>query len=239
MQITDEILMAFADGELDAHDSRDVAAAIEADPQLQARLRMFSETRRLLGEEAAAPQPAHDDAALIARIRSAARAPATASEPAPAPPRMSAPVAANLNRRPLAMIAAALAAAVVGLSWWQFGGPAGDMAGAELAALDGLASGESRELPNGQSLVMIASYVTGGDEFCREYETRSAAAATLVVACREDGGWTQRFAMDMTEAEGYAPTSGGIEALDAFLVTSGAGEPLTPEEEAALLAALP
>lgn len=232
MQITDEILMAFADDELEAGQSREVEAALARDPRLQARLRVFTETRRVLRDAAAAPHPPADDAALIARIRAAGTAPAVTSFPhAP-----SVPAPANLNRRPLGAIAAAIAAAAIGLGLWQWGGPAPGLSEAQLAALDRLPSGESRALPDGGSVVMIASFLMEGDAFCREYETRSGETATLMIACREGDGWSQRFAMTMTEAEGYVPASGGIEALDAFLAESGAGAPLAPEAEAALLA---
>ncbi|MBB1498097.1 hypothetical protein [Paracoccus sp. MC1862] len=73
------------------------------------------------------------------------------------------------------------------------------------------------------------------DAFCREYETHSGGTATPMAASREDDGWSQRFAMSMTGADSYVPASGGIKALDAFLAESGAGTPLGPEEEAALL----
>ncbi|MDN3713648.1 zf-HC2 domain-containing protein [Paracoccus cavernae] len=49
MSISDETLMAYADGELDQAEAAAVEAALAADPGLQARLRPFSETRRLLG----------------------------------------------------------------------------------------------------------------------------------------------------------------------------------------------
>ncbi|MDO5368956.1 anti-sigma factor [Paracoccus sp. (in: a-proteobacteria)] len=235
MQITDEILMAFVDDELEARQSREVRAALARDPRLQARLRVFTKTRRVLRDAAASPHPLADDAALIVRVRAAGTAPA--ATPFPRPP--SVPPPPNHNRRPLGAIAAALAAAVVGLCLWQWGGPAPGLSEAQLAALNGLASGESRGLPGGESVVMIASFLMAGETLCREYETRSAGTATLMIACREDDGWSRRFTMSMTEAEGYVPASGGIEALDAFLAESAAGAPLGPEEEAALLAQRP
>lgn len=229
MQIADETLMAFADGELDPAEARRVEAAVAADPALQARLRVFSETRRMLREVPAAPMPAGGDAALIARIRAASQ---------PRRPAMTPPAPANLNRRPLAAIAATLAVAVIGLGWWQIGGPQTGETGAGMAALDSLASGEVQALPEGGSLTIIASFITADEEFCREYETRSGDTATLVVACREDDAWKPRFAMSMTAAEGYVPASGEIEALDAFLAETGAGAPLTMDEEAAALSRL-
>ncbi|SIS55497.1 Anti sigma-E protein RseA, N-terminal domain [Paracoccus saliphilus] len=231
MQITDETLMALADGELSSDVAERVMAAVEADSELQARLRRFTETRRLLREEAARPQPSPRDAALIARITAA-------TQTKPAPPeeqRGSAP--ANLNRRPLAALAAAMAAAVIGLGWWWgYGGPESSLPKAHLTALDSLMSGESSELPDGQDLTMIASYRTGAGELCREFETHSGTEMTVVVACREGEGWSQRFATDIEAAEGYVPASGDLEALDKFLAETEAGAPLTPAEETTALA---
>ncbi|MBB1491318.1 MULTISPECIES: hypothetical protein [unclassified Paracoccus (in: a-proteobacteria)] len=146
MQITVEILMAFADDELEADYSREVEAALARDPRLQAQLRVFIESRRVLREAAAAPHPPANDTAPIARIRAAGTVPAAT----PFPQARSAPVPTNLDRRPLGETAAALASAVIGLGLWQWGGPAPGLSEAQLAALDDLALGESRELPGGK-----------------------------------------------------------------------------------------
>lgn len=231
MQITDETLMALADGELSSDVAERVMAAVEADSELQARLRRFTETRRLLREEAARPQPSPRDAALIAQITAA-----TQTKPAPTEEQRGS-VPANLNRRPLAALAAAMTAAVIGLGWWWgYGGPESSLPEAQLAALDGLMSGESSDLPDGQDLTMIASYRTGTGELCREFETHSGTEMTVVVACREGEGWSRRFATDIEAAEGYVPASGDLEELDKFLAETEAGTPLTPAEEATALA---
>lgn len=239
-EITDETLMALADGELPDDEARQVGMAVERDADLQARLRIFTETRDLLRAGAAtgsvpgAPGAARDP--LIARIR-AATAAATVAAPAgagmaPAPP----PPAANLDRRPLVALAASLALAVVGLGWWwQSGGPQAALPPTHLAALDSLASGETQALPDGPSLTMIASYLGGAGDLCREYETRSGNTVTIRIACRADGGWDARFAEEITASNGYLPATGEIAALDAFLADAGIGPPLTPEEERAAL----
>lgn len=231
LQIDDETLMALADGELDRAEAARVSAAIADDPEAQARLHRFTETRARLKALSAASHPATADDDLIARIR-AASVPAQAPAAAPVPPT----VPANRNRAPLAALAAALTAVVVGLGWWQAGGPAPDLPGAEVAALDSLPSGEAVVLADGRDLTMIASYRTAGGVFCREYETARDTALTVSVACRDGDGWQQQFASDLTAVEGYVPASGDLAALDAWLAETGAGEPLTPEDEAAALA---
>lgn len=232
MQIDDQTLMALADGELDAATAATVSATVKADPALQARLRMFTETRRRLRADAPAVQPSDKDADLIAMIRAAQTASnTTAHVPPPA-----AAQPANMNRRPLMAIAAALALAVVGLGWWQNGGPSETGLGAgQLAALDSLPSGQTQRLDDGRDLTMIASYHNGDGEFCREYET-FGDAAQIVVACRGSDGWAERFAVSIQEDVGYVPAAGEIVELDQFLNQSGMGQPLSPEAEATALA---
>lgn len=231
MQIDDETLMALADGELDRAESARISAAIADDPEAQARLRRFAETRaRLKALSAEGPAGQADDA-LIARIRAAGVAPRAPAAPAPAPR-----PAANANRAPWAAVAAALTAAVVGLGWWQMGDAPDGLPQAEVAALDSLLSGEATVLEDGRDLTVIASYRTAEGAFCREYETARDASLTVTVACREGGDWQRQFASDMVATDGYVPASGDIAALDDWLAETGAGDPLTPEDEAAALA---
>ena len=236
MQIDDETLMALADGELEQAEAARVSAAIADDPEAQSRLRRFTETRARLRVLTAETQAALSDDALIARIRAASAAPQAAS-PAPPTDAVPAPAPANTNRAPLAAIAAALTAAVVGIGWWQMGGPASSLPQAEVAALDSLPSGEATVLDDGRELTMIASYRTATGDLCREYETSQGESLVVGVACREGGAWRQQFASDMTAAQGYVPASGDIAALDDWLAETDAGEPLTPDEEAIALSA--
>lgn len=230
MQIDDETLMALADGELDGAEAARISAAIADDPEAQARLRRFTETRARLRALTAETQTALSDKALIARIRAAASA-------AQAAPPVARPAPANTNRAPWAAIAAALTAAVLGIGWWQMGDRPASLSQAEVAALDRLPSGEAAALDDGRALTMIASYRTAAGDFCREYEIARDKALTVGVACRKGDAWRQQFASDMTAADGYVPASGDIAALDDWLAETGAGEPLTPEDEAAALSA--
>ncbi|MDP5305931.1 anti-sigma factor family protein [Paracoccus spongiarum] len=235
MQIDDVTLMALADGELDADEAARLGALVAADPEAQARLRRFTDSRERLKALAAQDGvAAPGDAALIARIRAAAVARVRQTPPPPATP------AANRNRAPLAALAAALTAAVVGLGWWQMGAdPRGGFAPELAAALDSLPSGEGQMLADGRDLTLIASYRAAGGEFCREFETRQAESIEVVVACRGDGAtgaWAQRFATATIAADGFVPASGDLAGLDDFLAELGAGAPLDPDQEAAALA---
>lgn len=229
MHIDDEKLMAFADGELDPTTAAEIAAAVDADPALRTRLRIFSESRDRLRIEARemTTQATAQDSDLIARIRAETATPTNSgtSSAAEAP--------ANINRRPLATIAAALALAVIGGGlWWQLGDSRiANLEQAHIDALDSLPSGEAQTLDGQTSLTMIASYQTGDGELCREFETHDATDMKIVVACRDQDGWSQRFAADIEAVEGYVPAAGDIGELDAFLADIKAGAPLAPDQE--------
>lgn len=245
MQIDDETLMALADGELDPAQAEIVGQTVAADPDLQARLHRFQETRRLLSG-LRAPQSAEDPmAAMIRASVTAAPAPLTASHapgPRPVLPPGVTPLAApdrtqlrpaNLNRRPWLAAAASAAIVAFGLGWWEWSGapdPQG-FSGAEVAALDGLPSGQVQDLGEGGALTMIASFRSSEGALCREYET----AARMVLACRDAKGWTGRYvAVAQAEGQDYRPAS-GQGGIDDAIAAIGAETPLTPEEEAAAL----
>lgn len=222
MQIDDEALMALADGELSAEDAARVQKAVDADPDLQQRLRQFTETRRLLGALRSSSAEVSVDDPLVAMIRKAQEASENPfQQPAPA----------NLNRRPWLAIAASAALAVVAVGWLGLNRDAG-LSDPVVAALDQLPSGQSQALDDGQTLTMIASY--RADDLCREYEISEGSRATISVACRDGRAWQPRFTAEVAlDAEGYLPASGGIDGLDAALAPLGS--PLTPDQEAAAL----
>ncbi len=229
VQIDDETLMALADGEIDPLRADDLRRAIAADPALQARLHQFQETRRRLGQlRQTAPQDGSADP-LAAMIRASVK-PADAARVTPPPP-------ANLNRRPWLAAAASVAVVALGLGWWNLSGsPApGGFSAAELAALDALPSGQVQTLEPGTDLAMIASFRLADGAFCREFETAQGQNLRAVLACRQDGAWTERFAaMSQDGGQDYRPAS-GEGTMDQALADLGAGQPLTPEDEAQAL----
>lgn len=223
MQISDETLMALADDELDGQEARDVRNALASDPELAARYRRFVRTRQALTEVAQTSMPASPANDALAKMIRAGMA-----QPAPPP--------ANLNRRPLLAAAASLAIAAIGLGWWGWSSRAPEgLSLPELAALNRLPSGESQVLDDGGALTMIASFKAAQGALCREFETARDTRIRIVLACREDGEWHERFATTTERVqEGYQPAS-GENSIDAALERIGAGAPLTPEQEAAAL----
>lgn len=258
MQIDDETLMALADGELDPVRARALRQAVAADPALQARLHRFEETRRLLGGlrsagdtklgdtkagDAKTDDPGAEDP-LAAMIRAAVRPDGAAVPPVAtvAPVRLGAAgprpgTPANLSRGPWRAAAASAAIVALGLGWWNWAGApvAPGLSAAELAALDALPSGQVQPLEGGGELAMIASFRASDGGLCREYETAGATGRRVVLACRGQGGWAERFAAVAQDGgQDYRPAS-GTATIDAAIAGIGAGAPLTPEDEAAAL----
>lgn len=242
-EFSDEILMAFADGELGPEDAVRVEAAIAADPALARRAALFTGTRDVLARAAAArPETAVPDA-LMAQVRetlATARSEAAESKVLQLR-RPAAPI------RPMA-IAASLALAVglagglwIGLSSGSGGAPEGlriaalDAPGMR-AALDRVPSGD-RQAVEGGEIEMIASFRNADGELCREFEYDGPDRATVVsVACRSGNNWHPRFAIVAGAADsGYAPAS-SLATLDAYLTAIGAGVPMAADAEQEALA---
>lgn len=240
MQISDETLMALADGELSPDIAREVAAAVDRDPLLGARLRKFTETRDLLRELADASQP-QVNPALAQMIRNAAAAQAKTVAAPPDTSRTATPTPANLNRQPLAAIAAIFVLAVIGMGLYSVydDGLIEGLPDSQIAALRTLSSGQSQMLANGDELTIIASYQSGEGELCREFELHGEGADSLQIAClNTDQGWSTRYSEPLQpEAGGYVPAS-GESGLDTFLSDTGAGPSMTADEEASALSAL-
>lgn len=233
-EIEDTMLMAYADGELDAATAARVEAALEQDAALAERLGVFLSTRTAL-KSAFDPAPP-----VSATLEAAVRAMA-----APAPQVVS--LAARRATRPVwqPMALAASLALAVGLgAGWMLGTPGGTAApqlalakGAE-AALASLPSGQNTTLADGTALSVIASFEDAQGTFCREVAQSGSGGSVVAVACKADAGWDLRFALTVaTGGTGYLPAS-APETLDTWLSATGAGAPLDPAAEAAALARL-
>lgn len=242
-EIDDETLMAYADGELEPAAAASVERALAADPRLAARVDLFRRTREAVALDARrAPAPPVPEA-LVARVRElAADAPATPApnvlpfRAAPPAPRWQLPLAASI-------------ALAIGLgAGFLAGRDRVPVSGLQIAALADPAvgtalgivrSGERTMLADGSEIEAIASFRGRDGELCREFEHGRTGRTVVAVACREAGGWNVRFAVATPAAPGtgYAPAS-SLETLDAYLTSTEAGQPLSPEEEAAALAGL-
>ncbi|MDQ6437858.1 anti-sigma factor [Mesorhizobium sp. LHD-90] len=255
---TDETLMRYADGELDAATAEALERDMETDDDLVARVALFIETRAAAKEALRPlldePVPAELTASverMIAGKRAAGVAPQSG---AGKPEAVVIPIAAAREvRRPkpvwLLPVAASLVAALVGgfLGFrLEQGGdipPRGDIiAGIDSPALrQALAS-----VPSGQEQQVdehrfraIATFTDRRQETCREFELDSETRSTVIaVACAAEGGWRVDFAVAAPgDSSGYAPAS-STEALDAYLGAIEAAAPMAAAEEAAALKAI-
>lgn len=255
-RFSDEMLMRFADGELDAEEMELVEKAMEADDELVSRVAMFIETKAqaqsalkpLLDEpvpEALQASVAAMVAAKKAKDAKDAEAGAGAAVLPFEPRRKSAPPAPRRWTLPLA---ASLAAIAGGLAGYWAGGGAGPVdggvsvagrVGAELGeALASVPASQEIALADGTRFRAIASFRNDLAELCREFELDGADRSTSVsVACHSGGAWAVSFMVAAGGGtDGYAPAS-STEALDAYLSAIEAGEPLSAEDEAAALIA--
>ncbi len=259
MEFTDEILMAFADGELDEETTRLVEAALETDDELMSRVAMFMETRAASSEALKPlldePVPEH----LADKVRAMAAEAATRRDD----DRMAATAAADdranadnvvafrrpeahaqPQRRPsqrMMALAASLLIVVGGVGGYFLGGAgqtgigspevAGLVDPAVAGILDQRASGEELAVGDAQ-LRLVSTFETGGEQLCREYELKRPNLPDFVsVACRSDSGWRTQLAIVTPEAgEGFAPAS-SLETVDAYLTSIGAGGALDAEAE--------
>lgn len=263
-ETSDEMLMAYVDGELAAEDAAAVARAIAADPVLKQRAADFRDTRLLargaFAEDRAEPVPAALAAAVRAaaeRSRQGSASPISATPkpatPDPAPesaPGTGARVVAFPQRRRAALVALPIAACLMiaaGLAGFLIGearAPVSDVAAvaplggeaAVTAALAGLVSGEERTLADGRRLAAVASFPVDGG-VCRVFTVRGAAAGAVeAVACDRGAGLAVEVAVTATDDAGaYTPASDvATGVVDAFLDAAGAGASLTVDEERAL-----
>jgi anti-sigma factor RsiW len=234
-QVTDEMLVAHADGELPAEAARRVEAALAADPALASRYAALAGAGRAARTAFAATAREPVPGRLLAAVLAADAATA-------APP----PVPANAHgaRRRLMAVAAAL---VLGIGLGVLSGPllrggAGEEGLASLppsviAALSAGASGERVEMPGAPAVTVLSTHRSGDGTICRAIDVGGEAPAAAL-ACRATGGWRLVALVGRTPEAGgpYRPASDLHPLLQEVLDARGAGPALGAGEEAALRA---
>jgi hypothetical protein len=193
----DEILMAYADGELDAAQRAEIAAAIERDPALAARV----EKHRALRAGIAGAFATVLEQPVPERLRNAASGGAGAPVSAPArgkvvqfPSRGTPAPRTPWRAREWLAMAASL---VLGLfvSWRVFQQPADSgvitASNGSLVARGALAQALDQQLASQQdrngAVVIGLSFEARGDSYCRTFTLRASATAGL--ACRAGSEW--------------------------------------------------
>ena len=235
MRFDDQILMAYADGELPALEAARVEAAMAGDPELAARVRRFRGVRMALRKVydsvAAEPVPEHlrallGDVATSEPLRPAQVAPVAARGPKP--------VTNKLSSFALAAIAAALIVGVIAGRLISAAplvhSDAGVLRaeGALAHALDVSLSGADA----GAGTRIAYSFRREDGGLCRVFAHAEQAHAFSGVACRDDKGWAAPFVANEIGLNGSAAP-----AVLALADTMIAGEPLDAGAEAEARAA--
>lgn len=252
--VSDETLMALADGELDIAEAGRLRARFAAEPELAARFALFAETRALASAAYRDVADERPPASLVEAIRRADRAGGTVvglrtgqaagRRPARSVPLWSLPIAASLALAIGLAAGALLGVGPAGTGLDLASGPAAHPALA--AALDRTPSGASVSWSSGGAsgdFRLIATHRTGDGAVCREADLVVATpirAETLVVACRRDGRWQTEMALAVPRLPdgGFAPASGPQEAIERHLADLGSPGALSADEERAALARL-
>lgn len=236
-EVSDDMLMALADGELPEAQAQHLRARVGADPGLAARFAVFAETRALMQAAfPAEPVPQHLIAAVMQGAGHTGAGETAAGE-------RGATVVPFARRLPLAapgwgMALAASLVLAVGAAGFVAGRSAAPLplaaaAGPEAAAvaLAAVPTGGAVTLADGTQARALASYQTDLG-LCRLIGTDT----TRAIACRAEGAWAVALTVTASGGEAYLPASDlGTALIDQFLDDVAASAALEPEAEAQAL----
>jgi len=251
LHLSDEILMAFADGELDEPVAAAVAKAMAEDPGLARRVVDFQQSRRLTRSAFSSTLAPDVPPALYAAVSAQVKAfeAGNAADDTVTEFRLRTPPAARSGRTYPSFMKMALAASVAALAVaaGYFAGQRETLGSNGLVAqlespsvrhaLSTVASGQDVELPTGR-LRVISSYRLANGSLCREFKFQAssgAAGAADAIACRR-GEWTVDFAAAKPVGSADYTPSDGADPVSAYLQSVNAGDPLVDAAEALALA---
>jgi anti-sigma factor RsiW len=213
--VSDEMLMAMADGEIDGDEAEAILRIAEIDPDVRRRLAEFKRTR----------QAARDAFAAVLND--------------PLPARLT---AIQRVRRDDAVAWRGRMIVAVGVGYWV--GRDGDAPASWAltldeplrAAIDSTPTGDNRTVETGGRSVpfkVLATYPVEGGA-CRVF-TLGGSEPLRAVACKVADAWR----LEVAAAEGrsgFAPASdGAVGSIEGWLDAAGAGDALSPEAEADLI----
>jgi hypothetical protein len=237
--LSDETLMAYADGELHATVATQVEAALIGEPALVARLMVFIRTRRHVRAAFAAEglEPVGD------RLLKAAQGPEAKSTGGALAHLKAKTRGSSRQLTRLVPLAACAAGVALGLAAHQLvpGAPQTELlAGLEAQdvteLLGRLPSGERVKVGAGILRVLSTAPLAGGD-LCREIEISGAHARAEAISCRSKSEpWTVVIATKVsTEGEPSFQPASSDQLHDDFFKSHLAGPRLTgPDEMRAL-----
>ncbi|MDQ8728104.1 hypothetical protein [Bradyrhizobium sp. LHD-71] len=240
--ITDETLMALADGELEPAEAARVREALRRDVDLAARFASFAESRALLS--GASGRAANDD--VPERLVNTARRLGDALSGV-ASRQQSSHSLRQSDRFKAMALAASIALCVGGVLGFAFrslqssdGTPANGVALNDIAVspaekdlLFQLASGESRQVQSGTAtadITMVSTHRMEDGSICREFSAAIAGTQQTRVACLRERAWRVHLVVVSSSDGGFSPASGHATA-DEFIEALGSKEILTGDAE--------
>jgi hypothetical protein len=239
---SDEVLMAYADGELDASVAQAVEAAMMADAALVGRLVVFLRSRRLVRAVYAVEglEPVGEGLALAARARGRELGAAVQVSSRRANKGTWQDWLRGLGWAPIGAFAGALGLLAVLQPWSR--DPHGPFAtlesGEALALMYQLASGDTADLREGTLRVMSTVEIKGG-AVCREVNLEGPDARTEAVTCASpQKPWQVLMASRVDDAGDAFTPSAASHPADSFFQHNEAGARLTGSDEQRVLARL-
>jgi hypothetical protein len=250
--ITQDELSLYLDGEATAARAREIETALQADPDLRARLdglrRNDLNLKSAMDRVLERPVPDRLAESVRAALASRAAQP-VADNVVPLKPR------ARVGRAALwpSAIAAALVGGVMIGHFAPIGaGPQGDwtsdatgapQAGkAMAAALSSASSGAHVTLASGRAMTPVMTFASRDGGLCRQFDVDAAGARRSGLACRDDHAAWRLVAMAQAASpatgSGYRTAAGpGDDAVSAMADRLIKGEPMDAAAEAAALKA--
>jgi hypothetical protein len=247
-RIGDELLVAYADGELDDALAGRVESALESDPALRAALRRLVEAGELARGAFAAPGTEPLPEALVHLVRSAPAGRRPSTHRLPAPNRGRSRLAPGRGGRSVLAASLALVAGIgigglgAGLTGPETPHTAGPWTGppAEVGAVLDTVPGYATVETSAGTITVLDSFLDGEDRFCRAYTRIVSDGGEEAVAChrvedadrRAGSGWQTVVTVPLPPADtgtGYRPAAGSASLVDAALRALGAGSPLPPD----------
>lgn len=231
MNITDETLTAYADGELDEAEKERVAAAVAADPELAAKIEAHHALKSRLAAHyaplAEQPAPPHLAALLSgAQHRDEQNSGEVISFAAARQKRGLVPVLRRWGPIAGPALAASLVLAVI--QPWNGGNPDGYADPALAAALDTQLAANQ---PAGAETRILLSFEREGGGLCRAWRGETEGG----IACRDDTGWKveQQFALGGAQSSEFRQAGSETDLLAAAQDMAAGGALDAAQEQAA------
>ena len=224
--VSDDMLMAYADGELDAAQAEEIRRAVANNTALAAKLAEFEATRRLARDAFAGIKEQPIPPELVQTVLT--------HEP-PKPEQRRSPFMTQFM--PLAASLAMVAGAIGYVVGTRSAGTS--LLGADnavAAALESSDSGAVFDVDGGRRITVLATYRLP-DRVCRSFMDSVASGAVKGLACRTGAQWTVEVAVAQppSASGSYTPASDqATPSIDAFLDAAGAEGPVDGTAEAVL-----